>query len=574
MSERGKPIAAAVVMATGPRHRSSPTDRTGPGAPATPGRLTPTWATPLGGKPTIHHVIDRLARCRTLHPIVVVGYRGHVAGLSEALPDGVQHIEVDREPRHHLEARMRLARAFSPSSWRGGIGGASCYDEWLDPGALAEVMTRVGVEAAVAVAADWPLVDPALCDRLAERYAELPEKHRMVFTQAAPGLGGLLLERSMAGEMDEHRSTVGWALDYNPAAPKVDPVGRDVCVQIDAALRAPGVRASMDAPRWRAMVEAVYEAGVEGDVRAAVDCMSRRARELGHALPQQITVELTPRREGTGPAAPAAALGRTLNRDDMAPGSLAALARSLAAAREGDEANEPSDIALTFGGLGDPLSHPAFDDVIREAFDLADARARPFAGLAFETDLLAEPETVDRLIALGLPMVIKARLNAASAETYRAVMGVDGFQRALDNLARLAKATRSAEAPIVLVPTMVKLRQNVHELEPFVDRWQGTVGAVLVTGPSDGGGLVDDHAVIDMAPPRRFACRQLAHRMTVLSDGTVPRCDEDWLGREAVGNINDQPIAELWARLQAVRLEHERGVYRGLCERCRQWHRP
>jgi hypothetical protein len=253
----------------------------------------------------------------------------------------------------------------------------------------------------------------------------------------------------------------------------------------------------------------------------------------------------------------------------MTPETFAALGRRLR-----DEQSRPRipDLALTFAGLGDPLLHPAFDELVRSAAT-ADA-ASPFACLAWETDLLVTPEVVDQLLALNIPMVIRARLNAATAETYAAVMGLDGFEQAVSNLARLAKADRPAEAPLLVVPMMVKCRDNVHELEPFVDRWQSTLGACLVTGPSDGAGLVDDVSVLDMAPPRRFACRQLAHRMTVLSDGSAPRCDQDWLARESAGNICEHAIETMWAQLQDLRRTHEQGSYPGLCEGCRHWHRP
>jgi len=533
---------AALVMATGPDHRADP----------------PSWAWAVDGKPALLHTVDRMSRVNADRLAVVAPHGGDAAGrreLEARLAGLAEVLDVDVDPRPDAEARLRLARAWSPSSWRGGIGGATCYDEWLDPRVAAAAMETLDADAAVLVAPDWPLVDPAWCDRLIDRHLELPEKHRMVFSQAAPGFCGVLLEKALAREMADHATNVGWMLDYNPAAPKVDPVGRDVCVQVPPELRAPGVRATTDRPRWAALVDAAGEAGAADDAVAAARAMTARLRDRGHALPQQVAVELTPRRATRGPASPGGLVDA--GRDAMTPRTFAAISDRLA---------DVPDLALTFGGLGDPLCHPAF-----EAFVEA---APPHAAIAWETDLLAGADAIDRLSAIDRPMVVKVRLNAATAAAYEQVMGVDRFDEAIANLGKLANATRPTGAPIWVLPAMVKCRQNVHELEPFVERWQSMFGTALVEGPRDGGGLVEDVAVIDMAPPRRFACRQLAHRLTVLSDGTAARCDEDWLGREPAGRLDDEPLETVWARIQQLRRDHEAGSHPGPCGACRQWHRP
>jgi hypothetical protein len=221
---------------------------------------------------------------------------------------------------------------------------------------------------------------------------------------------------------------------------------------------------------------------------------------------------------------------------------------------------EVDDLAVTFGGLGDPLLHA----------DWPAPAAKRSGPIAVETDLLCDTHALRTLADVD---VVKIRLNADTAETYRKLMGVDGFDQATANIRRLLEMMRQGAGPRFIVPALVKCRDNVHETESFYDRWVSACGAALIEAPSTGAGQVADPGVIDMAPPRRFACRQLIHRMTVHADGVVPRCDQDWLGREAAGNVNDEPIDVLWRRLQDVRCAHEAGRYAGLCAGCRAWHR-
>ena len=51
------------------------------------------------------------------------------------------------------------------------------------------------------------------------------------------------------------------------------------------------------------------------------------------------------------------------------------------------------------------------------------------------------------------------------------------------------------------MPSFVKARQNLHEMEAFYDGWVQRLGAALVTGYSHRAGQLPNHAVSGMAPP-------------------------------------------------------------------------
>jgi radical SAM protein with 4Fe4S-binding SPASM domain len=129
----------------------------------------------------------------------------------------------------------------------------------------------------------------------------------------------------------------------------------------------------------------------------------------------------------------------------------------------------------------------------------------------------------------------------------------------------------------LIVPTFMKCRENLEEMEIWYDHWIRVLGHAVIAGPSDFAGQIADCAVADMSPPRRRACGRLKNRMTILSDGTVASCEQDVLGRQATGNVLREPLSEIWRNgFAAIRDDHACGRFgaRPLCGACREWHRP
>jgi hypothetical protein len=131
--------------------------------------------------------------------------------------------------------------------------------------------------------------------------------------------------------------------------------------------------------------------------------------------------------------------------------------------------------------------------------------------------------------------------------------------------------------PIVL-PTMTKARDNVHELDDFHDGWLRRIGAVLVTGYTHLAGQVDDRRVMSMAPPERVPCRRIGSRCLVLADGRVTMCDQDLNGRHVVGSLADRSLEGIWRGDCFGELRAAHGAHRfdpnPLCASCDEWHRP
>ena len=496
------------------------------------------------------------------------------------------------DPYHAYRA---AARKWALTSWRGGLGGMTCYDELLPAEPLAAALAAHKADAALLVGADWPLVDPALCARVLDLHLSHPEELQMTFCQAPPGLAGVAVGAKVLKQLAENAgSSIGQAMAYHPTRPQADPIGRDVCVQIAGEIRSCTQRLIYDTPRAIALIDTL--AAHLGDelptadaaqvVRQVADLLSS-ASPLHHittsphhqlALPQQVTLELTPQRastpEGTLTPQHYVALPRTPMRLEMA----LRIVRELGSA---------GDIALTLGGLGDALLYEHWLDVVTAAHDSG------VLGIAIETDLLVEKDVLDRLLDAPIDLV-SVRLNADSAATYKLVHGVDAYTRVLDNIAHLMNRRTDRERAYTpaagparhglpwIVPRFIKTVATLPEMETFFDRWVHFTGHAAIDPPTRGQGphgpLMPDMSPVPMAPPRRRPCRQLGLRMTIHSDGRVARCDQDWLAAGAVTAPDSASanLTEAWTSMAPLRTAHTAGSFDplGICTACGEWHRP
>jgi hypothetical protein len=526
----------------------------------------------IAGRTVLAHTVARAVAVEAVEKVVLVHPVGQdpLATLQgERFSKPVEAFADDAGLTDARHAQRTAARKWSLYAWRGGLGGGTCYDELLPAGPLVAALLAHDAESGLLVGADWCVVGPGLCDRVAAVHLENPQAFQMVFTQAPPGLAGVVVGRDLLAQMAEHGATFGQLLAYNPLKPQADPIGRDVCVQIDPAVRSCARRFIYDTPRDADVIDRAAEAmGASfGSADAAVFVATVRevASGLGR-LPQQVTLELTPQRLVTGPIAPQHHVAI-----DRPPMTLDLAQRVI------DELATEPDTALTLGGLGDALLHDDWQRLVRHAHDAG------VFGVAIETDLLVDDATVDALLDSPID-VVSVRLNADRAQTYARVCGRDDFAKVIANLERLingrnrrAATDSAASGRPWIVPRLVKTPDTLADMETFFDRWMHYTGHAVIEPPADGCGSMPRHVVGDMPRPRRRPCRQAGGvretggRLTVFSDGRVPWCDEDWLAQTPAGDANDATLGDIWRRVLAL-ADSDGDSDAVLCDACRQWY--
>jgi len=175
--------------------------------------------------------------------------------------------------------------------------------------------------------------------------------------------------------------------------------------------------------------------------------------------------------------------------------------------------------------------------------------------------------------------VLNVMIDAATPDTYRKLHRADHYERVVANIDRLLEACCAGQQPQPLVVCeMIKTHATMDEMEQFYDHWVSKTGSAVLVGPSTYGGQWPDLSVMSMAPPSRMACRRIFTRASVLSDGRVTVCDQDFRGEHAIGSVADTSLTALWRsqRMADIRRSHLEHKYDGmaLCPTCQEWHRP
>lgn len=466
--------------------------------------------------------------------------------LGDAASD--PRVEIEQIDGDRLRERTRAvgrARLIAPETWRSGLGGLSCYDESFEPGIAAEVMESHGLDAAVLVGPDWELVDPGLIDALVERYREWPDSVKISICQAAPGLGGLLVDlesvRSIAAGVGHASSyaSIGGLLAYLPVGPQADPIAKAFCVTVPPAVRDAGRRFVGDTPAGRALVENVRTAlGDRLGTADAATVAGAAGSRLAEA-PRQMELELcTGRLAGGlfgqwlrsvagGEAGPDASEGPV-----MATADAVRLIESFAAGRP--------DTVLTLHGVGDPLMHPGVCDIVRAA------KVAGVGLVHLRTDALSPSFDAEKLIGSGVD-AISVDVLAASPEVYRVMAGTDRYEDVKGRVEALLESRgESAGLPGVWVlPRITRCDETYGEIESFYSGWlMACCCAVIDPVPTTPVGEADLDAgarIVPLPEPALARGRRLAESLGVRSDGRARSVDGTLLG-DALA----EPVEVIW----------------------------
>jgi hypothetical protein len=198
---------------------------------------------------------------------------------------------------------------------------------------------------------------------------------------------------------------------------------------------------------------------------------------------------------------------------------------------------------------------------------------------------------VDKLLHLPVD-IVAVNINADTAATYEKLCGPISpeysFKHLTDNLQwminernrrwQLPDATTQAGVPWI-VPQLVKTAENLKDMETFFDRWMHYTQQAVILPAQSGCGLMPELSPVRMAPPTRFACRQISRRITIHSDGKVAQCDQDWLAKAPMGDVSGTTVSlpQLWENKGKTLCEqHAAGKIDSLelCSQCHEWHRP
>jgi len=476
-------------------------------------------------------------------------------------------------------ALAQTARKWSLDGWRGGIGGTTSFDEYTDCRLLGGLLDTVQADAVLSVPPAAPLIDPALADAMIQHAEGVRDDIRVAFTQALPGLAGVLLYAPLVRELAEKGVPLGWVFAYQPDSPRKDVIFQSCCFEVPVQVRHASGRLTADTDRSMRTLGQLMREHASPALTTIGQWLIDRNQTFVESLPREVEIELTT--EDPHPDVLLRPRGsRVERRGPIDPD----LVRKVVA-----EITQFDDALVVLGGFGDPLRHPQFTSIL-DAIREIDSDGRRLYGLAVRTNAVdLNDKLIDALISHEVD-ILNVTLDAWTAELYARLHSPGApatdeprpqanLQTVLANIERVSqiRQQRASVKPIV-VPEFTKARDNVEELDAFYDGWIRRIGAVTISGYCHFAGQCVDRSVIRMAPSTRFGCRRILSRCLVLADGRVAVCDQDFNGRHTIGSLGEQSLEAIWhgAALERIRRAHRADQFdpTPLCAACDEWHRP
>ncbi len=522
----------------------------------------------LGPRTILGHTLRRLAKIEGVSGrcLVVRAREREVAAEAlrrSELADRIdlRPLDLGARPRQRL---LRAARKWNLTAWRGGLMGTTWFDEFLDARAFALVLNHYKCDGILGFDGHQALLDPTLASAMLAHLGDHQEEVKYVFSQAPPGLAGVILMRECLEDVLKLDIPFGLLLSYRPELAQFDPIVHKSCYPVPAEVMQTAARFVADTRRSRELIEmALSELGDDADALS----LCRWAAEPGHdpagPLPLEIELELT-----TEDPLPESTLrprgGRVPRRQLEDIGQVARLAEELA---------EYDDRLVFLGGHGDPLRHPQFGETCRLL------RSGGIHGIGVGTHLVDLSDEVIEALFANQVDVVEVRVDAHSAETYRRVHGVDVFGQVRANIERLEQTRRQRSAPQpILVCSLTRCAATIDEMESFFDDWIRDVGSAVIHGYNTYCGALPADTLLPTTPTTREPCRRLGARLMLLADGTVAQCAQDFEGRVSLGTWTNGNLRDTWQGrvLGEVRRAHNSLVLKSLpiCEKCSEWGRP
>ena len=227
----------------------------------------------------------------------------------------------------------------------------------------------------------------------------------------------------------------------------------------------------------------------------------------------------------------------------------------------GECAYHPEIVAL----VGAVLAHPGLSVLIETT------------GIGWSPDRLRE---ISALVASSAPRTNRQQpvtwivsLDAVSPVCYGDVHGLDSAEA--EPVLRSALACTELLAslfPGAVWPQMVRMNGNEAELESFYRFWKEKYGQVIIQKHDHFCRSIEDRRVADLSPLVRHPCWHLKRDMSIMIDGTVPRCREDLYAVLPYGNALIEGLAAIWDRLGTVYRQHTECSYEGICGACDEYY--
>lgn len=262
-------------------------------------------------------------------------------------------------------------------------------------------------------------------------------------------------------------------------------------------------------------------------------------------------------------------------------------------------------LELNLSMYGEPLLHPSLTEMI------AYAKSQGIEVTLYTNGLHLNEEMSKVLVKAELDYLI-FNLMSGTAKTYQEITGSKEYEKVTKNIEDFIKQREGIKSeegiagelrePVVGVQ-IIKMDATNNEIEVFMDKWDSgakiddkdkeerdkdqlrqmiyestdfPVEYAIIQGFNDFAGQIEDRSIGNCTPFSRFPCRQLRDGLSILWNGDMVSCRQDFNGLRVLGNVKEKDLLEIWNSQEREYLwqMHLKEDYDHLllCNQCKEWY--
>ncbi len=213
-------------------------------------------------------------------------------------------------------------------------------------------------------------------------------------------------------------------------------------------------------------------------------------------------------------------------------------------------------------GLGEPLLDPRIFDI------LARCRALGLGTVISSNGTLLNADRRRRLLDAGCDHFIVA-IDGTDQETYGHYRAGGVYETVVAQVRALAAEKKARRAKMTLVVQFIRMHRNLHQQEDFLRLWRAVPGVDLVRLKEEDIGLPGHNLTGADGKGRKNPCFLLWRGpLVVRYTGDVYPCYHIAEQGDALGNLRDVSLADLWDHPEMQRLRSMHAAGEGEVEPC------
>ncbi|GEM_PF-4242831 len=515
--------------------------------------LSSQWHCDLDGKSLLARTVEAIQNTDLFSNIVVATNLDMLLKTSNAL-QGVKVNIFQHSISEPIKRQQRRAkRKFALNGWRGGIDSTYLFGELSHPELLLEVAKKYCADAVVQFDAEAPFIDADIVNGMLSCLQD-SIAFGAAFTSAPPGLGMQVYTCDKLQSLVESQKTLDEMIAYNPSYLLDEPLISSYCYTVALDISTVRQRFAANSPRLKDLVFSLWKSLNSKQRQDAFAVVNQYQTmfvngELVNVFPREIEWELSAKFSVNDSLRPQSI------RTDFA--DLKVIKNRLA------ECSSWQDVCLNLGAHGEPLLYPYLADVLNIA-----KQSKIWAThiTTYGADLT---ESLVDTIKVNAPDVISIKLDAHSPALWNKFKSGFDFTKIVEQIQMAQELLPNT----IFIPTFIKLRENISEMEDFFDYWYQKTGWAVIEGFNDYCASMEDRNPLRLLPSQRRPCMSLMEQLIIYSDGSIPVCKQDINADFAIANIADISIEQAWGKLGDYRKTHIDGHFQKyeMCNKCKDW---